>query len=115
MAETLKKYRVKTVDGKVHIIEAKNIHDAQSKARLDIGQLPNDINLKIVDKVLAELQNDLYSIKEVARNLKNESKNLNWDEVHTSIKELSEHMMKQSTSLKQLAGSMAKIKNDKEV
>lgn len=111
MAETLKKYRVKTVDGKVKFIEAKNIHDAQSIARIEIGQLPNEVNLKILEKVLAELQEFIFDTKSDIVKLKSDGKNLDWNSVNQKIKDISKHMTSESTRFNQLAGSMVRIDN----
>ena len=114
MAETLKKYRVRTLDGGIKFVMAKNIHDAKSIARMEIGQLPNDVNLKIVKRVLAELQNNITEIENVIEELKISGKNLDWDEVNSKIKEISTQMMNKSISFKELAGSMVKLKNNEE-
>lgn len=114
MAETLRKYRVRTVDGGVRLILAKNMHDAKSKARLEIGQLPNEVNLKILSKVLADLQDLQDTLKQKSINLKTEGKNLNWDEVNQEIKVISEQMNTYVNSFKELAGSMVKLKSDEE-
>lgn len=111
MAETLKKYRVKTIDGSIRYIEAKNIHDAKSKARIEIGQLPNEVNLKIVKKVLVELQDLIDSINEKHTSVKQAGKDLDWDITHKIIKDISNMLIDESTSLSQLAGSMVKLNN----
>lgn len=114
MAETLKKYRVRTIDGEIKFVMAKNIHDAKSIARIEVGQLPNDVNLKIVKRVLAELQDDIESLKIEYETLKLDGKDLEWDKVNSRIKSIATLMMEKSTSFSQLAGSMVRIKNDSE-
>ena len=114
MSEILKKYRVKTIDGGSQIVLAKNIHDAKSKARIELGQLPNEVNLRIVNKVLDILNTSMIMFNETTNNLKKESKVLNWDEVYTLLKESSERMLKTADDFKELAGSMVKIKNKEE-
>lgn len=112
MAETLKKYRVRTVDGTIKYIGAKNIHDAKSIARIEIGQLPNDVNLKIVKKVLAELQDDIDYITKEHNQIKADSKNLDWDNVNKRIKNIATQLLDKSTAFSQMAGSMVRINNE---
>lgn len=114
MAETLKKYRVRTVDGDIKFVMAKNIHDAKSIARIEVGQLPNDVNLKIVKRVLAELQESMEALKNEYDVLKVEGKDLDWDKVNSRIKNIATQMINKSTSFNQLAGSMVRVKNDSE-
>lgn len=112
MNKTLKKYRIKSSDGNTKIIYARNMHDAKSKARIEFGQLPNDINLKIVKKVLENLQDTFSYLKDETDKLKNGSKDLNWNEVYSDIKNISDYLKNNSLLFLELAGSMVKIKNE---
>lgn len=109
MAETLKKYRVKTVDGQIRFVMAKNIHDAKSKARLEVGQLPNEVNLKIVKRALAEFQEIIDTLTSMDTKLKQSGKDLEWNLTNSQLKEISKYLEEKSTSISQLAGSMVRI------
>ena len=103
-----KKYRVKTANGDIKVIEASNIHDAQTKARIQFGALPNDINLDISKKILTIISNCIDELKESTNRIKNESKNLDWMDVNSSIYDLSKYLEQTSSDLKSIAGSMIK-------
>lgn len=112
MVKALKKYRVKTIDNEVKIVLAKNIHDAMSKARLEVGQLPNDVNLKVVSNALTLLQDKINSLKEISDLIKVNSKDYNWDSIYEQLKSLQNDFTNDADTINDLAGSMVKINKE---
>lgn len=104
----LKKYKVKTAKGKEQVIEALNMHDAVTKARVMFGNLPNDINNDISKKILNLLEDCLTSVKDYSNRIKNESKSLDWCDVNSSIYDLARYLEETSSNIKGIAGSMIK-------
>lgn len=103
-----KKYRVKTANGDIRVIEASNIHDAQTKARIQFGALPNDINSDITKKAVTMINNCLDELKESSDRIKNETKNLDWADANSSIYDLAKYLEQTASDLKSIAGSMIK-------
>ena len=107
MAE-LKWYKVKTAKGETKVIEALNMHDAVTKARIKFGNLPNDINSDISKKVLNLLEDCLTSLKDYSSRIKSESKSFDWCDVNSSIYDLAKYLEDTSSDIKGIAGSMIK-------
>ena len=104
----LKKYRVKIADGSVKCIEAYNIHDAISKARIEFGALPNEINSDIVKRTIAVIETCINAAKDSISTIKSDGKTLDWYDVNSSIFDLAKYFEETSENLKSLAGSMVK-------
>lgn len=103
-----RKYRVKTANGDIKVIEASNIHDATSKARLQFGALPSDINLDITKRTITMINNCLNELKESIAKVKKEAKDLDWIDVNSSIYDLASYLENIASDIKTLAGSMIK-------
>ena len=112
MDNSLKKFRVMTSKGEV-IIDAKNIHDAISRARQEIGQLPNDINTKICQDIIDELTDLQNTIEDIKLRIKTSSKNLEWNDVYSETKQLPVKAEEYLARCVEKVGSMHKIEVDK--
>lgn len=106
--ENLRKFRVMTSKGEV-FINARNMHDAISKARTEIGQLPNDINTKITKNVLDEI-NELQSLLDTFKSqIKDSARSLDWNDVYKNTKQASLRIHDCACKCKEQIGSMLKI------
>lgn len=106
---SLKKFRVTKANGEVVIIEAVNMEDAISKARSQFGQLPNDINDKIVSDLVYNLTALMRKLGESISEIKHHSKEMEWTEIYRVANKLSEDAVLASNDIKSLVGSMVKI------
>lgn len=106
---SLKKFRVTKANGDVVIIEAANMEDAISKARSQFGQLPNDINDKIVSDLVYNLTALMRKLGESITEIKHHNKEVEWTEIYNIANKLSEDAVLASNDIKSLVGSMVKI------
>lgn len=108
----MKKFRVTKVDGTVEIIEAANMENAISLARNKFGQLPNDVNTKIVNDVMDSLYSISNEIKNAYIEIRSKAKELDWESVysitHSNIEKLKQEIEKQE----KLVGSMVKVNKE---
>lgn len=108
----MKKFRVAKVDGTYEIIEAQNMENAISIARNKFGQLPNDINNKIVENISGSVQALSREIEECLKHIKLGAKELDWNSVYVNVHRIVKELNSTSEELSKQAGSMVKV--DKE-
>ena len=108
----VKNFSVLTLDGKRVIIEARNAHDALTIARNEIGQLPNDINTKIVKNLTADINTTISLLANTCSQIKEKGRELDWEKVYKEIKELSSILSEKSETYSQMDGSMVKVRKD---
>lgn len=108
----MKKYRVNTKNG-VMIIDANNIHSAISKAREQLGYLPNDINVNISDGITRELNVLRQKLQDAIRNIGKDTKELEWDNIYKTINDCSNALNQSSYKIKEMSGSMFKVDKSK--
>ena len=109
----LKKFLVRTADGKTITIEAQNAHDAVTKARNLVGQLPNEINTKIIKKLLVDLQSTISFLSETSDNIRANGRELDWEKIYLAVKDISVNLKTKAETYTQMAGSMVKINKEK--
>lgn len=105
----MKKYRIAKVDGTYDIIVANNIDQAISIARNKYGQLPNEINKKIIKDTNELLQEMVDEIEKCRDTMLQESKELDWNAVYNRINECMKTTEDKGRDIRNKLGSMVKI------
>lgn len=105
----MKRFAVTLSDGKREIIEAANMHDAVSKARMQYGQLPNDINTKIVNSISDNLDNIISAFKAAKLLLQDSAKNLDWNAVYELTGKVCNDMSSYASDIHDARGSLVKV------
>lgn len=108
----MKKFRVAKVDGTYEIIEATNMENAISIARNKFGQLPNDINNKIVEDISHSIQLISRSIENNSKQIRLGAKELDWNRVYVNVHRIIDELILTSKELEKQAGSMVKINKE---
>lgn len=108
----MKKFRVTKVDGTVEIIEANNMENAISLARNKFGQLPNDVNTKIVNNVIDSLYYISNKVKQSYAEIRSGAKELDWEKVYAITHENIEALKQEIEKQEKLVGSMVKINKE---
>lgn len=113
---SLKRFRVTKSDGSVEIIEANNMDDAISKAKHQFGKLPNDINAEIVEDVISNIKALMTNLGESITQVRASSKELDWEKVYVTVKQMCSSLQDDSDVINKLVGSMVKVdKNEDEI
>ena len=108
----MKKFRVTKVDGTVEIIEANNMENSISLARNKFGQLPNDVNTKIVNDVIDSLYNISSIVKNAYIDIRSGAKELDWEKVYAMTHDVIESLKQETEKQEKLVGSMVKINKE---
>lgn len=108
----MKKFRVTKVDGTVEIIEANNMENAISLARNMFGQLPNDVNTKIVNDVIDSLYEISTAVKDAYITIRSGAKELDWEKVYAETHKVIEDLKTEIEKQEKLVGSMVKINKE---
>lgn len=111
----LLKYRVNLADGTSLVIEATNAHNAASIARSKVGQLPNEINMKIKKDLINSINKELKMLVDLKEIILTSSNNLDWENVYGSINSYLTHFQEKDsniTKIKELNGSLVKINKE---
>lgn len=108
----MKKFRVNLCNGEHIIVEAKNMYDAQVKARQEFGQLPNDVNRELVQEIFKDIKALNSYLIQFNQALKVQSKELDWTAVYKEIltckNELSAHM----DTISEISNSLLKVNKE---
>lgn len=105
----MKKFAVTLADGNHVIIEAVNLHDAVSKARMQYGQLPNDINAKIVNGMSDNIDAAIEVLRRTKQTIQDSAKNLDWTDVYTSIGAMCDNLQSCASDMHDARGSLVKV------
>lgn len=106
----MRTYRVAKVDGTYDLISANNIEQAISIARNKYGQLPNDINKKIVNQIDTILHEITEQISNYRESVSQSVKELDWNSVYVQINKLMLFTDDKQIDIRNKLGSMVKIK-----
>lgn len=105
----MKKFAVTLADGNRQIIEAANLHDAISKARMQYGQLPNDINAKIVNNISDNIDSMISSLSAIKASLQDSAKNLDWNSVYATAGKTCDSLNAYASDIHDARGSLVKV------
>lgn len=105
----MKKFAVTLVDGQRVLIDAVNLHDAVSKARIQYGQLPNDVNAKIAQDIKEAVNTDIDKLSKHLSSLLTASENLDWESVYLHAGHLCDVAKDLSEYVDDARGSLIKV------
>lgn len=105
----MKKFAVTLADGRREIIEASNLHDAVSKARIQYGQLPNDINAKIVSNISNTIDEVILKLRKTKMSLEESAKELDWNNIYLIASELCNNLEEYASDIHDARGSLVKV------
>lgn len=115
MGKKLLKYRVNLADGTSMIVEASNIHNAISLARGMMGQLPNDINKKVVTKITSIIDNEIQDLVNLKNSIQTDARELDWTTIYNRIKNFVETINAPESNIQKLnetSGSLVKVNKE---
>lgn len=105
----MKKFAVTLSNGKRVFISAVNLHDAVSKARIQYGQLPNDVNSKIVQDIRDSVNADIQELQRGLETISNAAKTLDWTTVYQAAGTLCSTASSLSEYVDDARGSLVKV------
>ena len=115
MGKKLLKYRVNLADGTSMIVEASNIHNAISLARGMMGQLPNDINKKVVTKITSIIDNEIQDLVNLKNSIQTDARELDWTTIYNRSKNFVETINAPESNIQKLnetSGSLVKVNKE---
>ena len=108
----LKKYRVQKADGTQVIIEAENIDKAITIAKSKFGQLPNEINAKIIEGILSKLSVFCENLSVSISNIREDKRSLDWGTLYDKLNTISDDLNNTGEEVRDSLNSMVKLRKD---